>query len=371
VDNLTLQAAHGHSLLPDNQLALPDFPHLELVQPGDSGKRTYSDYTLLPTDHHPVAFYLASLAKGSHRTMLTALEQIAAIITQGSMSAMQFPWGNLRAPHVMRVRGIIVERYAPSTAKRMISALKGVLKAAWRLKLMPNKAYLRAIDIPPVRGQSVMRGRALTVKEIEALFTACAHLPEVEQGRGVSAKGAAILAHAARIHSARDTALLAVLVGVGQRRREAVHLMLDDYDRESGSITTERGKGNVSRIGYAGAGVRAALDAWLELRGTEPGPLFLPLTRSGRILWRAMNDQAVMDILIKRAREAGLSDRVSPHDLRRTFATNLQIEGVDMATISRMMGHKNIATTMRYDLRDETAKKKAAETLRIPLRAAS
>ncbi|MBV9578093.1 MAG: tyrosine-type recombinase/integrase [Chloroflexi bacterium] len=82
--------------------------------------------------------------------------------------------------------------------------------------------------------------------------------------------------------AARDAALLAVLYGAGLRRAEAVALDLADYDSQCGTLKV-LGKGNKERLAHVGAGGRAALDEWIQLRGTEPGPLFWPVHRSGRI----------------------------------------------------------------------------------------
>ncbi|HEX8834303.1 MAG TPA: tyrosine-type recombinase/integrase [Abditibacteriaceae bacterium] len=311
----------------------------------------------LPDDEHPVAVYLTSLAAGSRRAMRSALERIAEIVTRGRHNAWTLPWAQLRYPQVNAVRTILVERYQVATARRYLSALKGVLKAAWRLQQIETDAYLRAIDVPPIRGTSIARGRALHDEEVAALFDACSAPSAEEPG--------SIAAEAERVHGARDAAIFAILFGVGLRRSEVVALDLRDFNRTTGALTTRKGKGNKARVGYTSPSVRAALNAWLELRGNKAGPLFHPLTRSGRILRRAMDDQAVMDILLKRSHQAGI-DNCAPHDLRRTFITNLLRRGVDISTVQKMAGHENISTTQRYDFRVEDEKQAAAEGVEIP-----
>ena len=79
-----------------------------------------------------------------------------------------------------------------------------------------------------------------------------------------------------------------------------------------------------------------------------------------------MTDQAIYGVLLKRAKEANV-ENVTPHDLRRTFVSNMLDLGIDLTTVSALAGHSSVQTTARYDRRGEEAKKKAARALRIPV----
>jgi integrase/recombinase XerD len=300
--------------------------------------------TITPADQHPAAVYLARLAPGSRRTMRNALHTVAGLLTSGRETAETLDWSAIRYQHAQAIRTALTDKYAPATANKMLAALRGVLQECWRLGLIGAEEYHRAVDLAPVRGETLPKGRGLATGELRALFGVC----------GNDAAGA------------RDAALLAVLYGAGLRRSEVVALGLSDYDPETGALTVRAGKGHKARIAYATNGAAKAIDAWLGHRGPEEGPLFLAVNKGGRIRQgKSMSDQAVLGILAKRAEEAGVS-HFSPHDLRRSFISDLLDAGADIATVQKLAGHSNVQTTARYDRRGEVAKRKASEMLHVP-----
>ncbi len=298
-----------------------------------------------PLTLQPAAVYLSSLTTGSRRTMGKALNVIARMLTASQCDALTLDWAALRYQHTAAIRSVLMERYAPATANRMLCALRRTLKEAQRLGLMSADDYARAVDISSIRGDSPQRGRVLKTSEIASLLKVCLDDPTPA--------------------GAKDAATIAILSGSGLRRSELVALELQDFNPETGALQVRHGKGGKSRTVYLPNGALAAVSDWLKVRGDTSGALICPVRRGGHIEIRRMTDQAVMTMLLRRAKLAGVAT-FSPHDFRRTFITELLSAGVDVLTTSRLAGHSDPATTQKYDLRSEDAKRQAVQLLHIP-----
>jgi site-specific recombinase XerD len=307
-----------------------------------------SDLTLLlpqplPLTNHPVAVYLSLLAPGSQPTMRQSLDAIASLLTEGQCDAMTLNWATLRYQHTAAVQGALIAQHSPATAKKMMCALKRVLKESLRLDLMSATDYAKAIDLPKIRTSDKLRGRALSADEIATLFEVC-HNDSTPAG-------------------ARDAALLAIL-RVGLRRAEVVKLELRDFNARTGAMKVRGGKGNKDRTVYLPGDAVKVVEDWLVVRGLEAGALLCPAWKMGRIHIRPLTPQAVLVILQKRAIEAGV-ESFSPHDLRRTFCSDLLDAGVDIVTVAELAGHSSPAIVAKYDRRGEERKRLAVELLSI------
>src|SRR5258708_39860301 len=80
---------------------------------------------------NPAAIYLASLGSElSRQTMLAALDTIAQIISNGGNTVATLQWGALRFQHTQAIRAALSARFKHTTANKMLSALRGVIKVA-------------------------------------------------------------------------------------------------------------------------------------------------------------------------------------------------------------------------------------------------
>lgn len=298
-----------------------------------------------PADRHPAAVYLSSLSKGSRRTIRQALDRIAELVTGGEADADELPWHRLEYRHARAIRTRLREEYAPATVNKFLSALRGVMREAWRLELVEADRYQRIADVEGVSADRLPAGRGLSLGELHRLRGAC---EADENGTGE-----------------RDLALIAAMARAGLRRSEVVALDLEDLrplEDDRAELVVRDGKGGKDRVVPVANGTLKALEAWVRVRGREPGPLFTPVDRFGNVTIRRLSTQAIYSRLQRRAAEAGIEE-VSPHDLRRTFVSDLLDAGNDLSVTRDLAGHASTDTTARYDRRGERAKREAVETL--------
>jgi site-specific recombinase XerD len=280
--------------------------------------------------------------------MEACAEAIARWLSNGNDGIDGFAWETVDHYATAQVRRGLAEaveggRYSPATANKYLACLRGILRAAWRLGLISTDQHLRAVDVPAVRGTRVLAGREIPRAERQALMA------------GITGGSPAAV---------RDRALIAIAYLSGARRSELAALELSDVDHRCARVRV-LGKGNKQRLIPLPPDALAWLEPWIALRGHEPGPLFCRIDRHHNLhRAQALSGEAIRQVLIRRARRAGISPP-SPHDLRRTYAGDLLDAGADLPVVARLLGHASVQTTARYDRRGERAAEQAAHALRV------
>jgi site-specific recombinase XerD len=336
----------------------------------DHDPRSLQTRTKRTPSRNPVISYLASLgSKDSRRVQKTALDQIAAALSQSQIEdSLEFPWERLDYGTVTAIKAWLDTKYAPSTVNRYLCAVRRVLKEAWRHDLITAEAYQRATDVRSVAAQRLPTGRELDTDEIKDLIYVCLHDTD-NPTLGI-----------------RDAAIISLMYSSGLRRAEVVTLDIADLDINKRELRVI-GKRNKERNAYLASGAIRAVEKWLEVRGMMPGPLFYAVNKGGHIVRQRkqrlskqekrhgvqpkqiiarLSDQTIYNVIDKRATQAGLIQKTTPHDMRRTFVSDLLDVGVDLATVSRMAGHEDTNTTKRYDRRSSKVMQEAAEKLDVP-----
>jgi len=152
----------------------------------------------------------------------------------------------------------------------------------------------------------------------------------------------------------RDRAILETLYGAGLRISELVGLDVDDVDLDASTVLVRAGKGSKSRRVPLGSMAIKAVGAYTtqsrppliaRARGSGGRSALFLNARGGRL-----SRQGCWKILKTYARRAALSDKVSPHTLRHSFATHMLDAGADIRVVQELLGHASLATTQVYTL---------------------
>lgn len=298
---------------------------------------------------NPAELYLAGLgSQNSVRTVRSNLNRIARHLFGADADLQSAPWQNLTRTIVLGVMDVLrQEGLSAATINLNLSNLKGVAHEAWIEGVLSQMDYLQIRDIKGLKNFRLQSGRSLTHEESLRL------LRKSEKADPVSV---------------RNRAMMAVMLCCGLRRFEVAALTMAGYSKASESLTFV-GKGNKERKVFLPPLARPVMEEWLRARGEKVGALFPSCRRvrdggSVLVLERHLSGDSVYRIVKSRARELGFVG-ITPHDLRRTFATQALSSGVDLFTLQRAMGHANPNTTSRYDHRHEKALRAAAEQIRF------
>ena len=157
----------------------------------------------------------------------------------------------------------------------------------------------------------------------------------------------------------RDRAILEVLYSTAMRNAELRALDLESLDLVRREVRVECGKGGKGRVLPLGEPACEALDVYLRegrpwlVRDVENRALFL------NKLGRRMRGEMLSDIVKKRAEEAGITLKVTPHKVRHCCATHMLARKAGLRHLQQLLGHDSADSTRRYtrveisDLREE------------------
>lgn len=302
---------------------------------------------------NPALVYLASLHSDSSRaSMKSKLNVVARLL--GGRDLYDCAWEKLRAEHVIGLMTKLAEDGGKSTERRgragstvncYLAAMKGVAKAAWISGQIAHEDYLRVTTVKELRYSRSPAGRSLSFRESRTM------LQKWDPDRKIDV---------------RDQAILMLMLGCGLRRGEIPYLVIDRYFPDEGALTLI-GKGDKERKVFLPDEVQESIDDWIgRVRGHGPGRIFGRILKNGSLdLTHPLDPRSVGMIVQNRLKSSGIESKLTAHDLRRTFATRLLDDGIDITTVKNMMGHANIATTARYDRRGEEVQKRAARSVRL------
>lgn len=135
--------------------------------------------------------------------------------------------------------------------------------------------------------------------------------------------------------------ILALLYGCGLRLNELLELKVQDVDFEAKTLFVNKGKGDKQRIIPLGLNLINQLNGYMK----SYLPKVYLFYGQGQIQY---SPKSVQQIVSRKAFEAGIKRRVTPHTLRHCFATHLLEDGVDLRIIQVLLGHRSSKTTEIY-----------------------
>ncbi len=233
---------------------------------------------------------------------------------------------SLQQTNRMHIQAFLLEQHNEGKATATLSRCVASIRAFYTFLLQE-----RIVDHDPavyVRSPKLARKlpHVLTMDEVSALLAT----PDPATAIGL-----------------RDKAMFEVLYATGIRVSELTSLNVSDVNL-SASFLRCIGKGSKERIIPLGRLARhAVIEYTLRarhslLRDKEELSLFVNhlgdrLTRQG--FWK---------IIKKYAKMAGITQDITPHTLRHSFATHLLENGADLRAVQEMLGHADISTTQIY-----------------------
>lgn len=198
----------------------------------------------------------------------------------------------------------------PATINRLMATMKHMIHKAYQWEMCSDETLKRVRQVKLLE-ENNRRLRYLSREECEALISKCTG------------------------HT-RDIVITALNGGL--RKGEILGLQWDNVDLKHGFILLDKTKN----------GTRREIPINDTLRGVFQGVtrrLDVPY-----VFFDSMTGKAYKDV--KRSfhtacRQAGIRD-FHFHDLRHTFASHLVMGGVDIVTVSRLLGHASLSMTLRY-----------------------
>jgi integrase/recombinase XerD len=155
----------------------------------------------------------------------------------------------------------------------------------------------------------------------------------------------------------RDQAMLELLYSSGARVSELIGINLNDMstiETDDGIITTLklRGKGSKERIVPLGSFAAKAIENYmvrvrpdLAAKSAKTTSALFLNSRGSRI-----SRQSAWQMVLDAAEAAGVTEHVSPHVFRHSYATHLLDGGADIRVVQELLGHASVTTTQIYTL---------------------
>jgi integrase len=227
---------------------------------------------------------------------------------------------NITSLHLEDMKRSLAETLAPATVKQCLALVRQIFNKAALWNLYKGANPVRRVNMPKTDNRRV---RFLSEGEATLLL---------DELRKVS-------------RNVHDMAYVALFTGL--RAGEIINLTWQDINFDAGTIMVKDPKNSESRIAYLN---KKLTELFLARRpeGWTAGDWVFPGKKGEKAPALSKTFFRVVYKLGLNENRSDPRDKVVFHTLRHTFASWLAIRGTPLLTIMELMGHKNIAMTMRY-----------------------
>lgn len=211
---------------------------------------------------------------------------------------------------------------SPRSVSRYLSAYRQFYR--WLVREGAISTDPVALIESPKTGRGLPK--ALTEAQVESLLAA----PDLDTSLGI-----------------RDRAMLELMYATGLRVSELVGLEISNLNLNQ-CVVRVMGKGQKERLVPLGDEALESLSLYLSasrpvlLKGAQCDSVFVTTRKAG------MTRQAFWYMIKRYASLCGISQKLSPHMLRHSFATHLLNHGADLRVVQLLLGHSDLSTTQIY-----------------------
>ena len=235
-----------------------------------------------------------------------------------------YEWSGLTPSDIKRVMG---DAKMSGHSPRSIALRLSALRTFCQYLIDHQQLFSNPVEGIQAPKQGKPLPKQLSVDEMQQLLNATPQSSDDDEGMQL-----------------RDIAMFELMYGCGLRLSELTGLNLADYLKD-GTVKV-MGKGSKQRILPLGRHAQKALNAWLKVRPAYASPYESAVFVSKRKT--RISNRQVANRLDKMAKEQSLSQKVSPHKLRHSFATHVLESSGDLRAVQELLGHANLSTTQVY-----------------------
>lgn len=268
---------------------------------------------------HPITILLGTKNESTRRAYQTTLCKVSLFITD-SEDIYSCPWGDVTAQVWLVVRKHLEQNLSTPTLNKYLGHLRSLVKQLYSSGLISVENRTRSIE------DSLSRVKSVTIREPRALTPL-----EVKTVQAV-------------LKTPRDRALFNIMVYAGLRRSEVCTLEWDSVNITTSRISIESGKGNRTDYIVIHPTLKTALTELAQFGTT--GKVFKGKGQS-------LSERGLTHLVKQWVTLSGV-ETFTPHDCRRTLATEVYKQTGSVKSVQAVLRHENISTSQNYILTLDT-----------------